>query len=160
MTDANVRYVVAGSVLLGGIAGTFGCFAFLQKRSLIGDAIAHATLPGVAFAFLILGEKKLHWLRLHSSGFVSLADISAMLHKASYYIRQNHSYTPYIYIVYVCSVYIVHNPRLVLGAQSHVGFHLSDIRRPPNTGGGHHNTVGGDHNTAYPHRNRTQHINP
>lgn len=81
LTDANVRYVVAGSVLLGGIAGTFGCFAFLQKRSLIGDAIAHATLPGVAFAFLILGEKKLHWLLLGAaiSGWLGALAINAIV---------------------------------------------------------------------------------
>lgn len=81
LTDANVRYVVAGSVLLGGIAGAFGCFAFLQKRSLIGDAIAHATLPGVAFAFLILGEKKLHWLLLGAavSGWLGALAINAIV---------------------------------------------------------------------------------
>ncbi len=81
MVDANVRYVVAGSVLLGGIAGAFGCFAFLQKRSLIGDAIAHSTLPGVALAFLILGHKELHWLLLGAaiSGWLGALAINAIV---------------------------------------------------------------------------------
>lgn len=81
LADANVRYVVAGSVLLGGIAGAFGSFAFLQKRSLIGDAIAHATLPGVALAFLILGEKKIHWLLLGAaiSGWLGALGINAII---------------------------------------------------------------------------------
>jgi len=80
MTDANVRYVVAGSVLLGGIAGAFGTFAFLQRRSLIGDAIAHATLPGVGFAFIILGRKELHWLLLGAaiSGWAGALAIDAI----------------------------------------------------------------------------------
>jgi manganese/zinc/iron transport system permease protein len=81
LVDANVRNVVAGAVLLGSIAGTFGCFAFLQKRSLIGDAIAHATLPGVAFAFLILGEKQLHWLLVGAtiSGWLGALAINAIV---------------------------------------------------------------------------------
>ncbi len=81
LADANVRYVVAGSVLLGGIAGAFGCFAFLQKRSLIGDAIAHSTLPGVALAFLILGQKERHWLLLGAaiSGWLGALAINAIV---------------------------------------------------------------------------------
>ncbi|HWR82471.1 MAG TPA: metal ABC transporter permease [Candidatus Deferrimicrobium sp.] len=57
LADANVRWVVAGSMLLGGAAGGLGSFAFLQKRSLLGDALAHAALPGVGLAFLLAGRK-------------------------------------------------------------------------------------------------------
>ncbi|MBK7142121.1 MAG: metal ABC transporter permease [bacterium] len=57
LVDANVRWVVFGSILLGGAAGGLGCFAYLQKRSLLGDALAHAALPGVALAFLLMGRK-------------------------------------------------------------------------------------------------------
>ena len=59
MADANVRYVIFGSMLLGGAAGGLGTFAFLQRRSLVGDTVAHAALPGVAIAFLLTGEKNL-----------------------------------------------------------------------------------------------------
>lgn len=45
--------VSAGCTLLGVAGGIIGCFALLRKRSLMGDALAHATLPGVAGAFLI-----------------------------------------------------------------------------------------------------------
>jgi manganese/zinc/iron transport system permease protein len=34
-----------------------GAFAVFRRRSLVGDALAHATLPGVAFAFLLTGSK-------------------------------------------------------------------------------------------------------
>ena len=40
----------AGSAVLG-------CFTFLRKKALIGDAIAHAVLPGVCVAFILSGEK-------------------------------------------------------------------------------------------------------
>jgi manganese/zinc/iron transport system permease protein len=56
-TDVNVRSVVLGSMLLGAGAGVLGCFAFLRKRALLGDALAHATLPGVCLAFLATGSK-------------------------------------------------------------------------------------------------------
>lgn len=35
-----------------------GSFAVLRKQSLLGDAISHAALPGIAIAFLITGAKE------------------------------------------------------------------------------------------------------
>jgi manganese/zinc/iron transport system permease protein len=58
LADANVRWVVAGAMLLGGAAGGLGAFAFLQRRSLLGDTLAHAALPGVGLAFLLAGRKE------------------------------------------------------------------------------------------------------
>ncbi|MBD3258042.1 iron chelate uptake ABC transporter family permease subunit [candidate division GN15 bacterium] len=59
MVDANVQTVALGSVLLGCCAGVLSTFVYLQKRSLIGDALAHSALPGVGIAFLIVGSKDL-----------------------------------------------------------------------------------------------------
>ncbi len=56
-SDYTVLIVLAGSVTLGITAGTLGCFAFLRRQSLLGDAVAHATLPGVCLAFIITGSK-------------------------------------------------------------------------------------------------------
>ncbi|MCU0313277.1 MAG: metal ABC transporter permease, partial [Solirubrobacteraceae bacterium] len=53
-TDA---VVAAGALVLGVAAGVLGTFAVLRRRSLVGDAVAHATLPGVALAFLLAGAK-------------------------------------------------------------------------------------------------------
>lgn len=41
-----------------------GSFAVLRKQSLLGDAISHAALPGIAIAFLISGVKDNHMLLL------------------------------------------------------------------------------------------------
>jgi len=49
--------VMLGTALLGGMAGVVGCFAVLRGRSLVGDMLAHAALPGVCLAFLILGRR-------------------------------------------------------------------------------------------------------
>jgi manganese/zinc/iron transport system permease protein len=52
----TLRIVAAGGALLGAISGALGCFAVLRKQSLLGDALSHAALPGVAIAFLIAGR--------------------------------------------------------------------------------------------------------
>lgn len=48
----NAAVVILGATLLGLAAGVIGAFALLRKRALMGDALAHATLPGIAAAFL------------------------------------------------------------------------------------------------------------
>ncbi len=50
----NVALVTIGAILLGVAAGSAGTFLFLRKRALVSDAIAHATLPGVGIAFIIM----------------------------------------------------------------------------------------------------------
>lgn len=49
----NTNAVLAGSAMLGLAAGVVGVFALLRKRSLVADAIGHATLPGIVIAFLV-----------------------------------------------------------------------------------------------------------
>ncbi|MBP2241283.1 manganese/zinc/iron transport system permease protein [Cytobacillus eiseniae] len=57
--DANTQWVLLGTMLLGVASGVLGSIALLRKQSLIGDAVAHAALPGICIAFLFLGEKSL-----------------------------------------------------------------------------------------------------
>lgn len=49
----NTSVVVLGTTLLGIAAGIIGVFGLLRKRALMADALAHATLPGIALAFII-----------------------------------------------------------------------------------------------------------
>lgn len=49
----NTTIVMAGTTLLGIAAGIVGTFAVLRKRALMGDTLAHATLPGIALAFIL-----------------------------------------------------------------------------------------------------------
>ncbi|KYG92175.1 manganese ABC transporter [[Bacillus] sp. KCTC 13219] len=64
MLAGNLLWVLIGTSLLGIAAGITGTFSFLQKQSLVGDAAAHATLPGIAIAFLLTGQKELPVLML------------------------------------------------------------------------------------------------
>ena len=50
--------------MLGAVCGMLGSFAVLRKQSLLGDAISHAALPGIAIAFLITGAKDSNTLLL------------------------------------------------------------------------------------------------
>ena len=50
----NTGLVTVGAALLGVAGGGAGAFVFLRKRALVSDAISHATLPGVALAFIVM----------------------------------------------------------------------------------------------------------
>jgi len=53
----TAQNVLAGATILGIVGGVLGSFALLRRQSLLGDALAHAALPGVCLAFLITGRK-------------------------------------------------------------------------------------------------------
>ncbi|ASN80895.1 metal ABC transporter permease [Deinococcus ficus] len=63
-TDYTLRNVALGSALLGVTGGVIGAFTMLRRQSLLGDALAHAALPGVCLAFLLTGSKAPLWLLL------------------------------------------------------------------------------------------------
>ncbi len=56
-TDYTLRTVAMGAAALGLVSGALGTFAVLRRQSLLGDAISHAALPGIALAFLLTGSK-------------------------------------------------------------------------------------------------------
>ncbi len=55
--DYTLRNVALGSALLGIVGGVLGTFAVLRRQGLLGDALAHAALPGIAIAFMLTGSK-------------------------------------------------------------------------------------------------------
>ena len=72
-TDYTFRIVSLGSMLLGIIAGVLGSFAVIRKQSLLGDAVSHSALPGIAIAFLFTLTKRTEILLLGAliSGLIS-----------------------------------------------------------------------------------------
>ncbi|MBB6428541.1 metal ABC transporter permease [Algisphaera agarilytica] len=60
------------SMLVGVACGVLGCFVVLRRMALIGDALAHAVLPGVVLAFMIGGIAWAQW-GLNDSGEVTNA---------------------------------------------------------------------------------------
>ena len=53
LRNYNTRLVVVCTMLLGCACGLMGGFLLLRKRSLMGDTLSHATLPGVCLAFFV-----------------------------------------------------------------------------------------------------------
>src|SRR5687767_754886 len=62
--DSIAQWVLGGCMLLGLSSGILGSFALLRRRSLMGDALAHAALPGVCVAFMLTGQRSLAVLLL------------------------------------------------------------------------------------------------
>ncbi len=58
-----MRRALVGSVALSLGAGPVGVFLMLRRMSLVGDAMAHAVLPGAALAYLAAGLS-LGWMTL------------------------------------------------------------------------------------------------
>jgi len=53
--DESVRHSMAAILALAVSAGPVGVFLMLRRMSLVGDAMSHAILPGVAIGFLAAG---------------------------------------------------------------------------------------------------------
>jgi len=54
LKDHNTRVVIISVMLLGVSSGIIGAFLLLRKRSLMGDVLSHATLPGIGIAFAVM----------------------------------------------------------------------------------------------------------
>lgn len=82
--DPNIRYVVGGSVLLAVSSALVGCFTFLKKKALVGDAVAHAVLPGVCLSFILSGTKNPIYLIIGAfiTGWLSLILIDVISRKS------------------------------------------------------------------------------
>ena len=78
--SSALQTVAACAAGLGLVAGAIGSFAVLRRQSLQGDAVSHAALPGVAFAFL-LGGREPAWLILGAaiSGWTAMVLVGAIV---------------------------------------------------------------------------------
>ena len=80
MMTYNTLVVLAGISLLGLCCGLVGSFAVLRRRALMGDALAHAALPGVCLGFLVLQQRHLPTMLLGGflTGILGIAVVSAL----------------------------------------------------------------------------------
>jgi len=51
-----MQRALAASVVVGVLCSVLGCFVVLRSMAFLGDALAHAILPGVAIAYLLGGS--------------------------------------------------------------------------------------------------------
>jgi len=52
-TSYTLRNVALGATIVGSVTGALGAFALLRKQSMMGDAMSHATLPGIVIIFIL-----------------------------------------------------------------------------------------------------------
>ena len=83
-SDPNVRYVALGTMLLSSSAAMVGSFILLQKKALVGDAVAHFVLPGICGAFLFSGSKNIAFMLAGAfiTGWLSLVAIDYITSKS------------------------------------------------------------------------------
>lgn len=84
LRDYNTRVVVLGVMMFGIACGLIGTFMLLRRRALLSDAVSHATLPGIALAFMVMvamggSGKSLPGLLLGAAIFGTLGMIAVML---------------------------------------------------------------------------------
>ncbi|MDR7417255.1 MAG: metal ABC transporter permease, partial [Armatimonadota bacterium] len=53
MQYAFMQRALLAAVMVGGICAVLSCFLLVKRWALLGDAVSHAVLPGVAFAYLL-----------------------------------------------------------------------------------------------------------
>ncbi len=88
-TDYTLRNAALGSAVLGIASGALGCFTVLRKQSLFGDALAHAALPGIGFAYLFAGTKDSLLLMLGAAIFAWFGGIITLAITGTTRIKQD-----------------------------------------------------------------------
>ncbi|HEY0944399.1 MAG TPA: metal ABC transporter permease [Opitutaceae bacterium] len=80
--DASLRYALIGSILLGLSCGLLGSFIVVRKMALVGDALSHAVLPGVAIGFLwnMTKDPLAIFVGATVAGLLGTALVSALTH--------------------------------------------------------------------------------
>ncbi|NGX47265.1 MAG: Manganese transport system membrane protein MntB [Chlamydiae bacterium] len=61
-TDPVLRAPTIGSMLMCFSSGLIGCLVFLQKRSLVGEALSHASYPGVVLGVILSAAFAPGWI--------------------------------------------------------------------------------------------------
>lgn len=84
-SDYTFLVVAAGTAVLGMASGLIGSFAVLKKQSLLGDAVSHSALSGIALMFLLTGQKSTAAFLLGAfmAGVVSVYLISKIVRSSS-----------------------------------------------------------------------------
>ncbi len=84
LTEEWVMRGIIASSLVGITCGIIGCFIVLRNMSMIGDGLAHAILPGVFVAFLVLGYSTIgFFIGSVIAGLITAFGITWIQHKVN-----------------------------------------------------------------------------
>ncbi len=126
LQDYNTRVVLFGATMLGVAAGTIGSFTLLRKRALMGDALSHATLPGICLAFVmatVLGvDGKSLVVLLAGAAVTGVLGVAAILVIRRYsHVKEDSA------LAIVLSVFFGAGTALLLVAQKTPGGHAAGL---------------------------------
>ena len=100
-----IRALLASS-MVGLMCGVLGCFIVLRNMALIGDALAHAILPGVVVAFIIVGYSALgFFVGSVIAGLLTAAGITWIQHNVKNQKRCSNWNSFYRYVCIRCHRY-------------------------------------------------------
>ena len=68
-------WIIVTGILIASSTGLLGSFLILRKMAMIGDAISHAVLPGIAIAYLISGYGNNIYLLIGAAAFGMLCTL-------------------------------------------------------------------------------------
>lgn len=68
-------WIILTGILLAASSGILGSFLILRKMAMIGDAISHAVLPGIALAYLVSGLGSNYLLLIGAAIFGMIATL-------------------------------------------------------------------------------------
>lgn len=74
----NTIVVAVGVAAVSLASAVIGCFGVVRRRALVGDAAAHATLPGIAAAFALSGSREL-WVLLAGALATAVASLGVLV---------------------------------------------------------------------------------
>ena len=82
--NPTLRVIAIGIFFLSISSAMVGCFSFLRKQSLIGDAVAHGVLPGICLSFLLFENKNIYVLLWGASltAWLSIATIQFVYNRS------------------------------------------------------------------------------
>ncbi len=80
-SDPTLQKALLGSLFISICAALVGVFTYYQKKSLVGDAVAHSVFPGICMAFIISGTKNPIFLLLGAfiAGWLSIISFDFLL---------------------------------------------------------------------------------
>ncbi len=69
--DFSTLWIFLIGALVSGSCALCGCFLILRRMAMLGDAISHAVLPGIALAFILSGSRA-SWIMFIGATLVGL----------------------------------------------------------------------------------------
>ncbi|MBD3273683.1 MAG: iron ABC transporter, partial [Candidatus Marinimicrobia bacterium] len=87
----NSFWIILTGSLVGASCALLGAFLVLRKMSMLGDAISHAVLPGIAIAYLLSGSRSIIPMFLGAASFGLLTAVLVETFHRKWHVQEDAS---------------------------------------------------------------------